>query len=114
MGEHARSTVAARGVVSARDHASNFRRRKVPQTIWILICWYRWRRSVVRNRTIWHHGRGYGHGRVVVGTRWRVKAGWSRIDSSSVRLGIRDLGMHSGRLSQLVLRCREQFENDRV
>ncbi len=75
VGEHARSTVPARGVVSARDHASYFRRRKIPETIRILICRHGWGRDVVRNRTIWHHGSGHGHGRVVVGTRRRIKAG---------------------------------------
>ena len=49
MSEHTRGTVPARGIVSAWDHASYIRRRKIPQTIRILICWHGWMRDVVRN-----------------------------------------------------------------
>ena len=116
VSKHARGTIPARGIVSARDHASYFRGREVPQTIRVLIGWHGWGRDVVRNRTIWHHGRRYGHGRIVVGTRRRrVEAGGGRIDVAGIMrllvLRVRRLGLYCRRLPHFVLGRRQQVEN---
>ena len=117
MSEHTRGPIAACRVVSAGDHAGHVRRREVPEAMRVLIGRHRWRGHVVGNRTIRHHGRWYGHRRVIVGTwrRRRVVAVSGRIDIAGLRrlfLIVRPSGMHRVDLTYFAPSSGEQAQDD--
>lgn len=118
MSKHARCAVAASRVVSAGDHASYVRRRKVPQSRRVLVGRHMGRRSIVRHCTVRHHRWRYRHRRVVVGRgRGRVVPVRGRVDVVDVYgllLGVRTVRLRRRVLSHLALRCRDQAQDDWV
>ena len=119
MGEHARRPVAAGGIVTAWNHAGDFRRRKITEARRVLLRRHGRRRAIVRYCTIGEDGRRYRHGRVVVGTRrGRIIPSRDRINS----IGINRLLLHvhgfrldrGDNLCHFASRCTKQPKDDWV